>query len=75
VTTLDVAITQNFDTLPASGSATFTNDSTASRLVLGRAQARARRSLPMTVAAMAETFYSLWHGHGHRSRFRFARLR
>jgi len=28
VTTLDVASTQNFDTLPASGSATFTNDST-----------------------------------------------
>ncbi|HEX7314874.1 MAG TPA: hypothetical protein VF297_13185 [Pyrinomonadaceae bacterium] len=28
VTTLDVPITQNFDTLPASGSATWTNDST-----------------------------------------------
>ena len=28
VTTLDTAITQNFDTLPATGSATWTNDST-----------------------------------------------
>lgn len=28
VTTLDVAITQNFDTLPAAGSATFVNDTT-----------------------------------------------